>query len=69
MLRAVAIMAQEYNLPCQVSLEEHMACAVGGGGGLGACVGGARAQAAVNLAQYPFYRARGAVSDLPQLHG
>ena len=30
MLEAVAKLAQEYNLPCQVSLEEFMACAVGG---------------------------------------
>lgn len=30
MLEAVAKLAEEYNLPCQVSLEEYMACAVGG---------------------------------------
>ena len=30
MLAAVATLAAEYELPCQVSLEEHMACAVGG---------------------------------------
>lgn len=30
MLQAVAKLAQDYNLPCQVSLEEYMACAVGG---------------------------------------
>ncbi len=30
MLRAVATLAREFNLPCQVSLEEYMACAVGG---------------------------------------
>ena len=30
MLEAVASMAREYKLPCQVSLEEFMACAVGG---------------------------------------
>lgn len=30
MLRAVADVAARYNLPCQVSLEEFMACAVGG---------------------------------------
>jgi dihydroorotate dehydrogenase electron transfer subunit len=30
MLRAVADLATEYHLPCQVSLEEFMACAVGG---------------------------------------
>jgi len=30
MLEAVAKLAKEYDLPCQVSLEEHMACAVGG---------------------------------------
>lgn len=30
MLEAVAILAREYDLPCQVSLEEYMACAVGG---------------------------------------
>jgi len=30
MLGAVAALAREFELPCQVSLEEHMACAVGG---------------------------------------
>lgn len=30
MLAAVAKLAHDYELPCQVSLEEHMACAVGG---------------------------------------
>ena len=30
MLEAVASLAKEYNLPCQVSLEEYMACGVGG---------------------------------------
>lgn len=30
MLEAVARLAKEFNLPCQVSLEEFMACAVGG---------------------------------------
>lgn len=30
MLRAVAELAEDYDLPCQVSLEEFMACAVGG---------------------------------------
>ena len=30
MLAAVSALALEYNLPCQVSLEEFMACAVGG---------------------------------------
>lgn len=30
MLEAVAQLAKEYDLPCQVSLEEFMACAVGG---------------------------------------
>ncbi len=30
MLKAVAKLAREYNLPCQISLEEYMACAVGG---------------------------------------
>ncbi len=30
MLQAVAEMAHDYQLPCQVSLEEYMACAVGG---------------------------------------
>lgn len=30
MLKAVASLADKYNLPCQVSLEEFMACAVGG---------------------------------------
>lgn len=30
MLKAVAVLAEKYDLPCQVSLEEFMACAVGG---------------------------------------
>jgi len=30
MLEAVALLAKKYQLPCQVSLEEFMACAVGG---------------------------------------
>lgn len=30
MLRAVSYLAQEYRLPCQISVEEYMACAVGG---------------------------------------
>ena len=30
MLQAVALLAERYELPCQVSLEEFMACAVGG---------------------------------------
>lgn len=30
MLKAVALLAKDYDLPCQVSLEEYMACAVGG---------------------------------------
>jgi len=30
MLKAVAQLAREFSLPCQVSLEEYMACAVGG---------------------------------------
>lgn len=30
MLKAVADLAARYELPCQVSLEEYMACAVGG---------------------------------------
>jgi dihydroorotate dehydrogenase electron transfer subunit len=30
MLKAVAVLAQDFGLPCQVSLEEYMACAVGG---------------------------------------
>ncbi len=30
MLEAVAQLAKEYELPCQVSLEEFMACGIGG---------------------------------------
>ncbi|QEP42575.1 dihydroorotate dehydrogenase electron transfer subunit [Ectothiorhodospiraceae bacterium BW-2] len=30
MLKAVAALAQEYRLPCQISLEEYMACGIGG---------------------------------------
>jgi dihydroorotate dehydrogenase electron transfer subunit len=41
MLKAVAALAQHYDLPCQVSLEEYMACAVGGCAG---CVVGVRTE-------------------------
>lgn len=30
MLRAVSLMAEDYHLPCQISVEEYMACAIGG---------------------------------------
>ena len=30
MLAAVASLARDYGVPCQVSLEEYMACAIGG---------------------------------------
>lgn len=30
MLKAVSKLAQDFNLPCQISVEEYMACAVGG---------------------------------------
>jgi dihydroorotate dehydrogenase electron transfer subunit len=30
MLEVIAALAREFNVPCQVSLEEYMACAVGG---------------------------------------
>lgn len=30
MLKAVALLAKQFGIPCQVSLEEYMACAVGG---------------------------------------
>lgn len=45
MLKAVAALAAEFDLPCQVSLEEHMACAVGGCAGCAVevTVGGKRA--------------------------
>ena len=45
MLKAVAALAREFDLPCQVSLEEHMACAVGGCAGCAVevTVGGQRA--------------------------
>jgi len=33
MLREIAVISKEYNIPAQVSLEEHMAC------GMGACLG------------------------------
>ena len=42
MLEAVAQLAREYTLPCQVSLEEFMACAVGGCAGYFACRGDRR---------------------------
>jgi dihydroorotate dehydrogenase electron transfer subunit len=38
MLEAVARLAQEYHLPCQVSLEEFMACGVGGCAGCSVAV-------------------------------
>ena len=47
MLEAVAGLAREYQLPCQISLEEFMACAVGGCAG---CV------VEVNTAQGPAMR-------------
>ena len=30
MLKAVAKLAREFSLPCQVALEEYMACGIGG---------------------------------------
>ncbi len=30
MLREISYLAKQYNIPCQISVEEHMACAVGG---------------------------------------
>ncbi len=30
MLKAAALLARAFDLPCQISLEEYMACAVGG---------------------------------------
>ncbi|MGH8222891.1 MAG: dihydroorotate dehydrogenase electron transfer subunit, partial [Woeseiaceae bacterium] len=41
MLHAVAALAREFALPCQVSLEEYMACAVGGCAGCTVLVHGA----------------------------
>ena len=38
MLAATAALAREYSLPCQVSLEEYMACAVGGCAGCAVAV-------------------------------
>ncbi len=40
MLKAVALLAQEFNLRCEVSLEEFMACAVGGCAGCAVSVKG-----------------------------
>jgi dihydroorotate dehydrogenase electron transfer subunit len=40
MLKAAAAVARRFNIPCQVSLEEFMACAVGGCAGCGVRVGG-----------------------------
>ena len=45
MLRAVAELAARYDLPCQVSLEEFMACAVGGCAGCTVLVNTADGQA------------------------
>ncbi len=38
MLKAVSDLARTYALPCQVSLEEYMACAVGGCAGCAVCI-------------------------------
>jgi dihydroorotate dehydrogenase electron transfer subunit len=38
MLRAVAALAADFGLPCQLSLEEYMACAVGGCAGCAVAV-------------------------------
>jgi dihydroorotate dehydrogenase electron transfer subunit len=38
MLEAAAALAAEFDLPCQVSLEEYMACAVGGCAGCAVAV-------------------------------
>ncbi len=38
MLKATAAVAKKFNVPCQVSLEEYMACAVGGCAGCAVCV-------------------------------
>lgn len=38
MLEAVAALAREFTLPCQISLEEYMACAVGGCAGCAVAV-------------------------------
>ena len=38
MLRAVAALAREFDLPCELSLEEYMACAVGGCAGCAVAV-------------------------------
>ena len=35
MLKAAAAVARKFDVPCQVSLEEYMACAVGGCAGCG----------------------------------
>lgn len=45
MLRAAAALAQQYALPCQVCLEEFMACAVGGCAGCAVRVRGAAGDA------------------------
>jgi dihydroorotate dehydrogenase electron transfer subunit len=45
MLKAVAALAEKYDLPCQVSLEEFMACAVGGCAGCAVKINTAQGEA------------------------
>ncbi len=57
MLRTVATVAREYSVPCQVSLEEHMAC------GIGICMGCAVRNAKSSEPDYSLVCVDGPVFD------
>ena len=57
MLAAVAMLAREFETPCQVSLEEHMAC------GIGICMGCAVRDAVSPESEYHLVCADGPVFD------
>jgi len=64
MLRAVARLAEEFGLPCQISLEEYMACAVGGCAGCAVRVTGAEGPAMQRVCvDGPVFEARNVVFD------
>ncbi len=65
MLRAVARLADEFDLPCQISLEEYMACAVGGCAGCTVKVETANGSAMKRVCvDGPVFEARTVVFDL-----
>jgi dihydroorotate dehydrogenase electron transfer subunit len=66
MLKAVADLAARYDLPCQVSLEEFMACAVGGCAGCAVLVNTADGQAMKRVCiDGPVFDASTVVWDVP----